>query len=810
MRTSRAMLLGALAALILLGVTTGVRAQSASPLRSVLPQQTSGTQTAPAAAPKTGPTVIPPVEIAVEIEATRSRLRQIRLELAKDPATEAEEAQLNSLSEQIKALAPTIEAGETLLVDELEEQRRELRVLEARLDALSSGAAQRSQNLDRLREELRQLDQTWSATRDDAAQSDLPRSVRETIDSLLESVQAGVTQLRERRGAAYAFQGRVFSLKTELDAILAVVDAHFGKARVGLLRRDSDPLWQALRTVGAPGFAADFMNAWSRNTAAVVRYFAARRELLAVHFLLYLGLISLGFWVSRQSRTWLRDQDRQGNVLALTNRPFAAATLIAVFATYYLYPDAPLPVRRLPLVICILPLLRLLPELMPRGARPAFYSLAALFLVQRLEIVAISHGPIHRLALLGIAVLGLGVATLGFRAMERTGVSRRKRLVKAGMVLMVLALLGNVVGNVSLAVTLVRGSVGSAFWGVTLFAVVRVLEGFTGPLFRSPAARLSRALTAHRELIQRRYFAVLRFFARVAWVVITLSMFGILEVVAGGVGSALTHSWAVGQFQFSLGGILLFVGTIWLSVLAARFTAFLLEEDLLSRAELPKGLPATISMVVRYGVIFVGFVLALAVTGVQWSQLALVAGGLGVGIGLGLQSLVANAVAGFVLAFERPIRAGDVVEAGNTVGEVKRIGLRSSVIHTFEGAEIIVPNNELVTRQIVNWTLSDQVRRIEIPVGVAYGTDPRKVLRLLLDVTQNRPDILEKPEPVVLFRGFGDSSLNFVLRFHTGDFSNWPRVASDVTLLVSDALKAEGIEIPYPQRDIHIRSDSSK
>jgi small-conductance mechanosensitive channel len=351
-----------------------------------------------------------------------------------------------------------------------------------------------------------------------------------------------------------------------------------------------------------------------------------------------------------------------------------------------------------------------------------------------------------------------------------------------------------------------RGTIGTAFWGVTLLAIVRVLEGFTEPLLQSPAARLSRAVTTHRDVIRRRSFSVFRFTAKATWVIVTLSAFGILELVAEGIVSALTHSWAVGQFHFSLGGILLFVGTVWLSVLAARFTAFVLAEDVLSRADLPKGLPATISMVVRYLVVFAGFLLALTITGVPWSQLALVAGGLGVGIGLGLQSLVANAVAGVVLAVERPIRVGDVVEAGTMIGEVKNVGLRSSVIRTFDGAEVIVPNNELVSRQIVNWTLSDHVRRIEIPVSVAYGTDPRRVLELLLSVTRDRPEILKEPPPVALFRGFGDSSLNFVLRFHTGDFANWVQVASEATLLVNDALNAEGIEIPFPQRDIHIRS----
>ena len=128
---------------------------------------------------------------------------------------------------------------------------------------------------------------------------------------------------------------------------------------------------------------------------------------------------------------------------------------------------------------------------------------------------------------------------------------------------------------------------------------------------------------------------------------------------------------------------------------------------------------------------------------------------------------------------------------------------------TFEGAEVIVPNANLISAEVINWTLSDRQRRIEVNVGVAYGTDPRRVLDLLNAVGTAHPDVLETPEPAVFFRGFGASSLDFSLRVWTGDFENWWRVSSEVTVAVSDAIKEAGIEIPFPQRDLHIRSVDS-
>jgi small-conductance mechanosensitive channel len=164
-------------------------------------------------------------------------------------------------------------------------------------------------------------------------------------------------------------------------------------------------------------------------------------------------------------------------------------------------------------------------------------------------------------------------------------------------------------------------------------------------------------------------------------------------------------------------------------------------------------------------------------------------------------------VSGLVLLFERPIQAGDVVEVENLVGEVKRIGIRSSTVRTFEGAEVIVPNSNLVSDRVVNWTLSDPYRRIEISVGVAYGTDPQRVITLLLEVAGAHPDVRSDPVPTALFLGFGDSSLDFSLRCRTAT-ETFRLVSSSIFVEIHAALRDSGIEVPFPQRDLHLRSVS--
>ena len=224
------------------------------------------------------------------------------------------------------------------------------------------------------------------------------------------------------------------------------------------------------------------------------------------------------------------------------------------------------------------------------------------------------------------------------------------------------------------------------------------------------------------------------------------------------------------------------------------------------RIPLPRGVPSSISMLTNYVILAIGFLIALTAAGMEWSKFALLAGAFGVGIGFGLQNVVNNFISGLILIFERPIKVGDAVEVGALKGKVMRIGIRSSTIRTFDGAEVIVPNGTIIQSEVTNWTLSDQLRRIEVKVGVAYGTDPNKVLEILRQVAKDHPAVLDNPEPMVLFQGFGESSLDFSLRVWTADFDNWLAFGSEITLLVHNALKKAGIEIPFPQRDLHLRS----
>ena len=211
-------------------------------------------------------------------------------------------------------------------------------------------------------------------------------------------------------------------------------------------------------------------------------------------------------------------------------------------------------------------------------------------------------------------------------------------------------------------------------------------------------------------------------------------------------------------------------------------------------------------MLIQYSLITAGFFLAVNAAGIPLDKLTIILGAMSVGIGFGLQNIFNNLVSGLILLFERPIQLGDTVEVGQLTGNVKSIGLRSSNIITFQGAEVIVPNGQLISNEVINWTLSDQKRRVELNVGVSYESDPKLVHRLLMDILNEHTELVKDPEPLVFFNALGESSLDFTLLFWVSDYIHGRRIKSEILFSVFEVFKNNNIEIPFPQRDIHVRS----
>ena len=241
-----------------------------------------------------------------------------------------------------------------------------------------------------------------------------------------------------------------------------------------------------------------------------------------------------------------------------------------------------------------------------------------------------------------------------------------------------------------------------------------------------------------------------------------------------------------------------------LTCIAAKNLPGFLEVFVLTRSSVNAGTRYAIRTILGYVIIALGVVIAFDRLGLQWSQLRWIVTGLSVGIGFGLQKIIANFISGLIILFERPIRLGDYVTIGEQSGTVSRIQIRATTLSDLDNREILIPNEALISERVTNWTLSNSVTRMILPVGIAYGSDTDKARDIMLAVLKANPKVLNTPAPNVLFTGFGDSSLDFQMRVFLNNFEDrWP-VTHVIHTEINKALEAEGISIPFPQTDVNI------
>jgi len=250
-----------------------------------------------------------------------------------------------------------------------------------------------------------------------------------------------------------------------------------------------------------------------------------------------------------------------------------------------------------------------------------------------------------------------------------------------------------------------------------------------------------------------------------------------------------------------------FVAVIWISMQAGKLVTFIFHGDDKNIVGSRKNKSGSLILFGKLGIYTIGVLLAFAATGIGMDKFAIVIGALGVGIGFGLQNIVSNLVSGVILAIEKPMEIGDVVELGTRVGTVKEIGFRSSKISTFEGSVIIVPNGDFISQQLINWTHSrNNYRRVEIIVGIRYGSNIEQVKKIIDTIIQQNPDIAKYPFPDILVNEFASNSVNIRVLFWTSDYDKWVTLKSKIYQDIYEAFAENGVEIPFPQTDLHIKS----
>lgn len=296
---------------------------------------------------------------------------------------------------------------------------------------------------------------------------------------------------------------------------------------------------------------------------------------------------------------------------------------------------------------------------------------------------------------------------------------------------------------------------------------------------------------------------------RMVWalcvIVALLIAWGDSQSVFKGAYAFLSHSFSIGQISLTLLSIIYAFLILFSTHILTQIGSYILREKILTGGNLERGLEDSITTITTYLLWGFGLIIALSVLGVSTTSLAVVFGALSIGIGFGLQTIFNNFISGLILLLERPIQVGDAVEVGGIWGEVRKINVRATVVQTYDNASMIIPNSEFISQQVTNWSFKDQRLRRKIKVGVAYGSDVKLVRETLLEIAANTQYVRKYPAPDVLFWDHGDSALIFMLRFWT-EVDGFLSTESNIRFEITRLFKERGIEIAFPQLDVHVRS----
>lgn len=755
---------------------------------------------------------IPLAEIAPRAEQAIRRLGEIDQSLQGDKVVRTFEVAYGPLSERIDAWLKRSEPriGYVTSVIDLNTLLLHWQKFNTQLGGYKDRLQSATEGIGRYQQEVDDALAAWKAAQSAAARKALAKPIQQRVGVVVRACSALSAKLQAQTATLLSLSARIDAMQKRLAEFGKLIEQKSRTIGEDLFKLDSPPLWSMFGAKTVEESAAGYAPAAWESVTVAIRYlfedFRERDRLYLISFLVCAAIL-LG-----ARHRFLADVSREEAAFAepqILRHPFASATLLFLFTATWLSESAAVDILRIIGILTIFPAIRLGPALVPAQWGKPLYVLILIFLLEFVRVLIPLGSLPDRLFLL---LLDLGVAVYGgqlivfhkqkFAGLTGIGGMLRELLLLAVFVT-VIAAISNGAGNLSLANFLTTTMIRLAYLGLVLYLCKELFSVLLSLGLRTHVVQLSYLIRANSAVLAERWRRMVGFLALAVWLVALFTYFGKMGELLSAVGAILSRKWQIGETQISLGNVVAFALVVSVAIYLSQLLRFVFREEVLPRVRLRRGIAGAIDMLSNYIILLLGFLLALATAGVDLSKVTLVLSGLGVGLGFGLQNLVSNFVSGLILAFEHPIQPGDVVEVGSTFGEVVRIGFRASVVRTFEGAEIIIPNSELVWERVTNWTLSARTRRIEIPVGVAYGTDLQRVLEILQRVALAHPGVLQSPVPDALFDGFGDSSLNFILRAWTR-FDDFVRVRSDLAVAINSAFNQAGIQIPFPQRDLHI------
>ncbi|MEM9069858.1 MAG: mechanosensitive ion channel domain-containing protein [Myxococcota bacterium] len=758
---------------------------------------------------------VPPAEIGRRIEETFHELQLLTPLLRRQSATQGIERAMPNFVDYVTRLSddPALRHLDSLHSASLHDLEHEWSRVRLRLTGWQDSLETRTASLTDAREATVEMQQLWTATRESNKEV-LPESQLERVDALLARIAIVLRRIDRRLEGVLGLQGQLSDEGIRIARQASRIQAAQQNVRDRRQRRDHRPVWRGWGRLGDADEDAPSQAVVAEEHFTAVRAFAyTEKKPLLVHGTAFLVLALVFLFLRIRTSARLKPGGRPSAHRALRAQPIASALLLVYILAPIIYHYVPVFLIGASLVLLV-PIVHVLNRhMLPAAHRP----ILAMIILSALSVpLSLGFAPewSRRYYTLVLALLGLKfVLELWSPKLRQvlTSTDRERRRLY-GLLRLALVPLGYAIyllfaGYTERAELWTTGTLWVFEQAVGIFVGTELLTALAILSLRHPAARMLYMVRNHRRKVAHYVDVVLHAAAVVALLLLALRSFDLLDPTLESSRAAFRRTFEFGSIELSFGSVVAFVAMLIGTFLVMRIVHVLLEYEILPRFRLEQGISSAISLSASYLLVAIGVVLAFGVAGVGPERLALLGGALGVGIGFGLQNVVSNFVSGLILVAERPIQVGDVIEVdGDLVGRVQRIGIRSSSVHSLDGAEVIVPNADLVSGKLINWTLSDARRRFDLVIGAGYAHDPAEVMRLLNQVVRRQPRILHDPAPEVFCTSFADSAIEYTVRAWAGGYLEAIEAKSSLAAAVYATFAEHEIEIPFPQQDVHIKS----
>ena len=634
-----------------------------------------------------------------------------------------------------------------------------------------------------------------------------PEQLKQAFSKALGTIDTGLELVMHRLENMLVLQARGGDVAGRIDALDADLQVVFSGVRQEYLLGKAPPL---LSLEYLSQFRSEI---WSPSPDEMRLFSWPGVHFFREHgwnFLFQLCFVLVVFSVIHRNKTALKASEHWA---FLADRPVASALFItiatlALFIAYSPYAD---DLKLAYTIVGGIACVRLLGRVVDRPwKKQAAYCVMILHIVSAL-LVAVGL-PLHllRLYIFLISMIELCLIVRWIKKCSTLNeVGIYAWLLRAAGVLFVVIIIAELWGNAGIAGYLFKSSQRSM--AITLpymLFMYMIYGGLHWVFYLSPVWRvklLRNDADFHVQRVGFLFVAAIVGFALLPVILVAWEFYENLPEATAGIFSL---GFSLGSLRVSVGLIVTLVGTLYAVFLTSRILPKVLLDEAVSGRKLARGVQRSISQLIRYFIVFVGFLLVFSILGFDFTKVTIILSALGVGIGFGLQGVVNNFVSGLILLFERPLTEGDTIEIGTDKAHIRKIGLRATIVRTFNEADLIIPNADLINNQVTNWTLTNREVRLRVPVGVAYGSDVSLVVETILACGKEQKEVVKSPAPEVLFLNFGNSSLDFELRVWIKEFDRRMQVKSALYHEIEQKFRELNIVIPFPQRDVHLRNNS--